>query len=179
MNSVSHAYMSYGSVSSPNEKDAFNVILEKVNYNTTCSETATPCHMVRPHPENEHGIFNDISSDVTGNEDKLNENEDDSQLNDDLAGIAVHHDIQPSNAESFNNGISCLRWKVEGFCEYLNIRSFMLSVSEEINTLVQQQKFTNVLDNFLEEMIHLRTLHPKNLISGHLDINGFRNKLDK
>ena len=34
MNSVFHAYMSYGSVSSPNEKDAFNVILEKENYNT-------------------------------------------------------------------------------------------------------------------------------------------------
>ena len=95
---------------------------------------------------------------------------------DELADIAVHHDIQPSNAESFYNGISCLRWKVEGFCEYLNIWSFMLSVSEEINTLVQQQKFTNVSDNFLEEMIHFRTLHPKNLISGHININGFRNK---
>ena len=132
--------------------------------------------MVIPHPENDHGIFNDISSDVTGNEGKLNENDDDSQLNDDLADIAVHHDIQPSNAESFYNGISCLRWKVEGFCEYLNIWSFMRSVSEEINTPVQQQKFTTVSDNFLEEMIHFRTLHPKNLISGHININGFRNK---
>ena len=52
----------------------------------------------------------------------------------------------------------------------------MLSVSEEINTLVQQQKFTNVSDNFLEEIIHFRTLHPKNLISGHIKINGFRNR---
>ena len=116
MNSVSHAFMSYGSVSSPNEKDAFNVILENENSNTTCSETATRCHMARPHPENDHGIFNDISSDVAGNEDKLNENEDDSQVNDDLADIAVHHDIQPSNAESSYNDILCLRWKVEGFC---------------------------------------------------------------
>ena len=176
MNSVSHAYMSYGSVSSQNEKDAFNVILEKENSNTTCSETATRCHMARPHPENDHGIFNDTSPNVAGNEDKLNENEDDSQQNDDLADIAVHHDIQPSNAESFYNGISCLRWKVEGFCEYLDIWSFMLSVSEEINTLVQQQKFTNISDTFLEEMIHFRTLHPKNLTSGHININGFRNK---
>ena len=168
--------MSYGSVSSLNEKDAFNVILENENSNTTCSETATRCHMAGPHPENDHDIFNDISSDVAGNEDKLNENEDDSQLIDYLADIAVHHDIPPSNAESSYNDISCLRWKVEGFCEYLNICSFMLSVSEEINTLVQQQKFTNVSGNFLEEMIHFRTLHPKNLISGHININGFRNK---
>ena len=118
----------------------------------------------------DHGIFNNISSNVTGNENKLNENEGDSPLNDDLADIAVHNDVQPSNAESFYNGNSCLRWKVEGFCEYLNIRSFILSVSEE------QQKFTNVSENFHEEMIHFRTLYPKNLISGHININGFRNK---
>ena len=51
MNSVSHAYMSYGSVNSPSEKDAFNEILEDENSNNTCTETATRCHMVRPHPE--------------------------------------------------------------------------------------------------------------------------------
>ena len=126
--------------------------------------------MPRSHPENDHGIFNDISSDDAGNEDKLNENEDDSRFNDGLADIAVHNCFQPSNAESFYNGISCLRWKVEAFCEYLNIWSFILSVSEE------QQKFTNVSENFHEEMIHFRALYPKNLISGHIDINGYRNK---
>ena len=87
--------------------------------------------MARPHPEYDHGIFNDISSDVAGNEDKLNENEDDSLLNDDIADIAVNHDTQPSNAESFYNSISCRRWEVEGFCEYLNIWSFMLGVSKK------------------------------------------------
>ena len=170
MNSVSHAYMSYWSVSSPNEKDAFNEILENENFNNTCTETAARCHMVIPHPENDHGIFNDISSNVAGNENKLNENEDVSPFNDDLADIAVYNDVQTSNAESFFNGNSCPRRKVVGFCEYLNICSFILSVCEE------QQRFPNVSENFQEEMIHFRTLYPKNLISGHIDINGFRNK---
>ena len=47
-NAVSHAYMSYGSVSSPSEKDAFNEILENENSNEycfSCTETATRCHM--------------------------------------------------------------------------------------------------------------------------------------
>ena len=98
MNSVSRAYMSYGSVSNPSEEDAVNEILENENSYKTCTETATRCHMVRPHLKNNHGIFNDISSNVAGNENKLNENEDDSQFNDDLADIAVHNDVQPSNA---------------------------------------------------------------------------------
>ena len=71
MNPISHAYVSYGSASSTNEKDAFNVILKNENSNTTCTETATRCHMARPHPENDHGMFSDTSSDVAGKEDKL------------------------------------------------------------------------------------------------------------
>ena len=51
---------------------------------------------------------------------------------------------------------------------------FELGVSEENNTLVQQQKFTNVSENFLEEIIYLRTLRLKNHIPDHININGFR-----
>ena len=59
-----------------------------------------------------------------------------------------------------------------------------ISTKATVNVTTQSEKSSNSnnsqnsndSNNFLQEMIQFRVLHPKSLISGHININGFRNK---
>ena len=65
------------------------------------------------------------------------------------------------------NNVKCLQ-NPQGFSHFSSPRTV------DTNTVGSRKE--NMENDFMSEIVNFRNLFPKNLISGHLNINGLRNK---
>ena len=101
-----------------------------------------------------------------------------------------HYDGIIPNSISHNENASpdftSLHWKTDGVCSYLNICTYLENscvmtnnqppMDIENSSMSLKQRHDKSV--FLQEMFDFRECNPKNLIVGHLNINGLRNKLE-
>ena len=92
-----------------------------------------------------------------------------------------------SHNENASPDFTSLQWKNDGVCSYSNICTFLENSrfvtynqpSMDIENSSTPPKRLHDISVFLQEMIGFRKCNPNNLIVGHLNTNGLRNKFSE
>ena len=92
-----------------------------------------------------------------------------------------------SHHENASPDFTSLHWKTDGVCSYLNICTYLENAcvmtnkqpSMDIESPSMSLKQRHDKSVFLQDMLDFRECNPKNLIVGHLNINGLRNKFSE
>ena len=92
-----------------------------------------------------------------------------------------------SHIENVSHDFTSLHWKTDGVCRYLNICTYLEnscfitnnqpSMDIENSSMSLKQRHDKYV--FLQDMLDFRECNPKNLIVGHLNVNGLRNKFSE